>query len=248
MTEGVPVAEAAKDAEKESSWASETKELVKALAWALAFAFVLRSFVVEAYKIPSGSMLPTLEVGDHIFVNKFIYGFMIPFTTVKIGKWRQPTRGEVIVFKYPNNPSQDYIKRVIGVPGDVVETRGRDLYVNDVKMEDVPVGPSQVVDQGCYPTPVERFEERLDTGITHAKIHFQGRPPALSPGTWTVPEGSLFMMGDNRDNSQDSRTGFVVPYNYVKGRAMFVWLSWNGCESWWPFHKLRLNRFGQGVQ
>ena len=225
---------------------SETKEFLKAVAWAIAIAVLLRSFVVEAYKIPSGSMLPTLQVGDHIFVNKFIYGFMVPGTTTKFFMWREPKRGEVIVFKFPREIGKDYIKRVIGEPGDVVEVRGEELYVNGVLMSADHIEQTTVVGEDCHPRTARRFVEHLDTGVDHSKVH--GDQTFGGYGPFTVPEGELFVLGDNRDNSSDSRTGFTVPMSYVKGRAMFVWLSWNHCGEWWPFEKIRFDRIGEGVR
>ena len=230
-----------------SGFFSETKEFLKAVAWAIGIAVFLRSFVVEAYKIPSGSMLPTLQIGDHIFVNKFIYGFMVPGTTTKFFMWRDPQRGEVIVFKYPKEPGKDYIKRVIGEPGDIVEIRGEDLYVNDVHMPSDGGQEITVIGEDCQERKARRFVEHLDTGVDHIKAHLY-RTAGRTEGPFKVPEGELFVMGDNRDNSQDSRTGFTVPMNNVKGRAMFVWLSWNSCGEWWPFDKVRFDRVGEGVR
>ncbi|HVO29256.1 MAG TPA: signal peptidase I, partial [bacterium] len=218
------------------------------IAWAVGIAVFLRSFVIEAYKIPSGSMLPTLEVGDHIFVNKFLYGFQIPLTTTKFLQWRHPHRGEVIVFKYPNNIEQDYIKRVIGEPGDVINVEGETLYVNGKAEPSDYVADVDVYDQGCYPQRARLYTEHLDTGVDHARLELLGRSSMFGSGPWTVPEGNLFVMGDNRDNSADSRTGFTVPYSYVKGRAMFVWLSWDSCGSFWPFQKIRVRRMGEVVR
>ena len=232
--------------ESSGSWASETKEFLKAVLWAVLIAVFLRSFVVEAYKIPSGSMLPTLEIGDHIFVNKFLYGFMVPFTTKKFAQFRHPHRGEVIVFKNPQDLSKDYIKRVIGEPGDVVEIRDNELYVNGEVMP-AEGATESVINEDCGERPVRRYIERLDSGIEHVKVHYPGT--SWSGGPFTVPQNELFVMGDNRDNSQDSsRAGFTVPYENVKGRAMFVWLSWNSCGDWWPFQKVRFERVGEGVR
>ena len=181
-------------------------------------------------------------------MNKFIYGFQIPLTTFKLAMWKNPHRGEVIVFKFPDDLSKDYIKRVIGEPGDRITVRGDDLYVNDALepaefMKDV-----DVVSESCYPQRARLFEEKLDTGVTHAKVQLEGGGRGFGSGEWTVPAGKLFVMGDNRDNSADSRTGFTVPYSYVKGRAMFVWLSWNACGSWWPLEKIRFDRIAEGVR
>ena len=243
MSEPIPVTE--KPAESGAGWASETKEFLKAVLWAVLIAVFLRSFVVEAYKIPSGSMLPTLEIGDHIFVNKFLYGFMVPFTTKKFLMWRDPVRGEVIVFKNPQDVSKDFIKRVIGEPGDVIDIRDNELYVNDVVVPTELIGPS-TVNEDCQEREVQKFVEHLDSGIDHFKVHQPMRN--FSGGPFVVPEGELFVMGDNRDNSQDSsRAHFTVPLENVKGRAMFVWLSWNSCGDW-PTEKIRFERVGEGVR
>lgn len=246
MSDAVTERPDAKSGAGEGSWASETKEFLKAVLWAVLIAVFLRSFVVEAYKIPSGSMLPTLEIGDHIFVNKFLYGFMVPFTTKKFAMWRHPHRGEVIVFKNPQDISKDYIKRVIGEPGDTIEIRDNELYVNG-EVTPVDEDGEGFVIEDCSERPVRRYIEHLDTGIDHLKVHHP--MSRWSGGPFTIPDGELFVMGDNRDNSQDSsRAGFTVPYENVKGRAMFVWLSWNSCGEWWPFHKIRFDRVGEGVK
>ena len=242
---------------EEGGWLAETKEFVKAILWAFAIAIFLRSFVIEAYKIPSSSMLPTLEIGDHIFVNKFIYGFMIPGTTIKFAQWHHPQRGDVIVFKMPLDTSKDYIKRVVGLPGDVISTQGDDVFVNGVKITDTAKGQIDIVDpgvSGCTPEAVDLYTEHLplvpgdpqsktvDHVIVHNPSGFGGH---FAQSEWTVPADHLFAMGDNRDNSADSRTGWTVPYSFVKGRAMFIWLSWDSCGGW--SHPVRWNRFGQGV-
>lgn len=234
--------------EEKSGFLYEMMEFAKAVLWAVGIAILLRSFVIEAYKIPSGSMLPTLQIGDHIFVNKFVYGFQIPLTTTKFLQWKHPHRGDVIVFKYPEDTDKDYIKRVIGEPGDVIDVRGEDLYVNGTLEPADYVKDIDVVDTSCYPEPAKLYEEHLDTGVTHDRIKLLSRTASFGRTEWTVPPGELFMMGDNRDNSADSRTGWTVPYSYVKGRAMFVWLSWDSCGTWWPFEKIRWSRVGEAVR
>ena len=242
-----PVPPAPEDAD--TGFFSEVFEFAKAVGWAVGIAIFLRSFALEAYKIPSGSMIPTLEIGDHIFVNKSIYGFQIPLTTKKVLMWRNPHRGEVIVFKNPRDVDQDYIKRVIGEPGDRIDMRGEDLYVNDRKQEADVLKEVEVYNDGCYPSRVRLYEEHLDTGVSHARIEVLGGGGShYGDGPWIVPEGNLFVMGDNRDNSADSRAGYYVPMSFVKGKAMFVWLSWDSCGSWWPFQKIHFNRMGEKVR
>jgi signal peptidase I len=159
---------------------STLREYAESVGTAVLIALLLRSFVVEAFKIPSGSMIPTLEIGDHIFVNKFIYDF------------RKPHRGDVIVFKYPPDPSQDYIKRVVGVEGDRVEVRDGRVWVNGTSYGEANCPPGSR--WGC-------------------------------DGPTIVPQDHLFVMGDNRDDSSDSRFWGFVPAKLIKGEAMFVWYS-----------------------
>lgn len=212
-------------------------------AVAIGIALTIRWAFMEAYVIPSSSMLPSLLVHDHIFVNKFIYGLRFPFTENWMVKFKEPQRGEVIVFKYPENMEMFYIKRVIGIPGDKVYYENGNLYVNDeiVKNE---IPQSRLEDfawlrdedfQGEGPgakTFYQHFEERLGEQSFSVLLR-KGRGSAVQ-GPFQVPEGQYFVMGDNRDNSNDSRfwhlTHFVPRENLV-GRAMFVWLS---CEDTLP--------------
>jgi signal peptidase I len=198
----------------------------------------LRIFVVEPFKIPSGSMLPTLEIGDQVVVNRFIYGVRIPFLNkVPFVIVRPPGRGDVIVFVNPLDPSRDYIKRVVGVPGDRVEIVNEVIHINGMPQEHRPLsnGTTWVWEQDngkWYPVSLELREENL-SGIRHA-IALEPNDPRRqrTQGPWTVPEDSVFVLGDNRDHSGDSRYGFAVrdevafvPYGYIKGKAMLVWLS-----------------------
>jgi signal peptidase I len=199
--------------------------------------FLLRSFLVEPFKIPSGSMIPTLLVGDFILVNKYTYGIRIPVLNKKIVALSTPQRGDVVVFRYPVDPSLDYIKRVVGLPGDKVEYRNKRLTING---QSVPMRPNgDFLDkEKLYYTP--RFVETLG-GIEHDALVEDEAPPFVphvlqypqrekclynSEGfICEVPAGHYFMMGDNRDNSQDSRVWGFVPDENLVGKAFFIWFN-----------------------
>jgi signal peptidase I len=276
---------------------STLREYFESIAIAVMIALFLRAFVIEAFKIPSGSMIPTMEIGDHIFVNKFLYGVRIPYTTKKFFTWRQPKRGEVVVFIYPCDPSKDFIKRIVGLPGDTVEVRCSRLYVNGKLV------PDKVASQTCQYNNLEEasgtwsaqtdcsfYEQTLD-GHTFQTIHERDRPErdldrsrpgnqgdhgdfpqrpvrsgvlddrrcpsntsAPDPRTpeerkaamgrieksapdpaydgacgpqwhYVVPAGHIFVMGDNRANSSDSRVWGTAPIENIKGKALFIWWS-----------------------
>jgi signal peptidase I len=208
--------------------------------------FLLRSFLVEPFKIPSGSMLPTLLVGDFILVNKYTYGIRIPIINVKVLDVNDPQRGEVMVFRYPVNPSLDYIKRVIGLPGDVVEYRNKRLAINGQLVELIRDGEYNYVEAGLTFISTNRYLERLGEW-PHAVI-VQPEVPSVHLGgvgffpfrdncayneqgfRCTVPAGHYFTMGDNRDSSSDSRYWGFVPEQNIVGRAFLVW---------WNFDELR---------
>ncbi len=213
-------------------------ENVLSLGVALALVFTIRSSIVEAFKIPSGSMIPTLLVGDHIFVNKFAYGLKVPFSDLfdneptYIWKREPAKRGDIIVFLYPRDENIYYIKRVVGVPGDTIEIRNKMVYLNDQPVERVPVeGPEADAVFNSLDDPrygranLELFKEKLgsqDHSILIDKNNFLED----DRGPITVPEDSLFVMGDNRDFSNDSRVWGFVPFQNVKGKAMMIWLSY----------------------
>jgi signal peptidase I len=196
------------------------KEYIEPIVIAILIALFIRAFIVQAFKIPSSSMEPTLLVGDHILVNKFIYGIRIPYSDEIFGKnkkffeWKKPQRGDVIVFIFPKDRKKDFIKRVIGTEGEKVEIVRNKIYIND-KLIDDPWG------------------------------HFtMARSSIEDFGPIKVPEGSLFVMGDNRDNSQDSRFWGFVNINAVKGKALIVYFSWNSnAQNLW--NMVRWNRFGK---
>ena len=182
---------------------SGLRENIEAIAVAVVLALFIRTFVVQAFKIPSGSMKPTLLIGDHILVNKFIYGVKIPFWDKIIIPIKKPERGDIVVFKFPEDPSKDFIKRVIGIAGDVIEIRNKQLYVNHKRMETL---------YGVY----------LDSSIISGSIQ-----PRDNFGPVTVPPDALFVMGDNRDHSYDSRFWGFVRLNALKGKAFIIYWSWD---------------------
>ena len=196
--------------EKSTIW-----EYAESIIIALVLALVIRTFVVQAFKIPSGSMEPTLEIGDHLLVNKFIYGIKIPLTSLNLFPWESPQRGDVVVFIYPLEPDKDFIKRVIAVGGDTVRMVNKRLYINGAEVPD--------------PHAVYREDTLLLGGAQ--KMHDFG--PVI------VPRGSLFVLGDNRDHSLDSRFWGFVPLKDVLGKAFTIYWSWNSRES-----AVRWNRLG----
>ncbi|MDX1551788.1 MAG: signal peptidase I [Marinobacter sp.] len=187
----------------------------------LAVVLVLRSFLVEPFQIPSGSMLPTLEVGDFILVNKYAYGLRLPVAGTKILEVDDPERGDVIVFRYPDDGSTNYIKRVVGLPGDRIRYQDRQLYINGEKVD------SRFV---ARLPPAELRRETL--GDTQHDVFLTlGRTGRSGEGEWLVPEGEYFVMGDNRDNSNDSRYWGTVPDEMVVGKAFAIWMHWQSLTS-----------------
>lgn len=180
---------------------------------------VIRGFLVEPFKIPSGSMLPTLEVGDFILVNKFSYGIRSPLGYKKLVDFGSPERGDVIVFRYPEDPSIDYIKRVIGTPGDRVTYRNHKLFINGEFIKTDLVSDYEK-DRNFYD-----LVENLP-GISHHILINKGGSFIPNVDDLIIPEGKYFVMGDNRDNSRDSRYWGFVPDANLKGRAFFIWFSW----------------------
>jgi signal peptidase I len=183
-------------------WQKLLKEYVEALAVALVLALIIRTFVVQAFKIPSESMLETLLVGDQLLVSKFAYDIKVPFTEKVLHKTGDPEHGDVIVFEYPKDRSVDYIKRIVGLPGDTLELRDNVLYRNNQKVEE----------------PYKRIDPSMLIG-KEARVSF---------APVKVPDGQFFVMGDNRDHSQDSRFWGFVPREYIRGKAWIIYWSWNG--------------------
>lgn len=203
--------------------------------------FLLRSFLVEPFKIPSGSMIPTLQVGDFILVNKFTYGIRLPIVSKKIVQINDPKRGDVMVFHYPENPSVDYIKRVVGLPGDGIVYRNKRLWVNGLEQPLHGDGDYNYVESGLNFVHTERYRETLG-GHEHPILVNPEMPSVhlnsvadfpmsgncrytLEEMSCKVPEGHYFMMGDNRDNSRDSRYWGFVPDRMIVGKAFFIWMN-----------------------
>ena len=195
-------------------WQKMLLEYLEALAVALVLAFVIRTFVVQAFKIPSGSMLDTLLIGDHLLVNKFLYGTRIPFTDKVILPIEEPADGDVIVFEFPEDTSKDFIKRIIGAPGDVLEMKDKVVYRNGQKLD-------------------EPYVKHTDPGIQARRDNF---------GPITVPPGKYFAMGDNRDESYDSRFWGFVDKDKIRGKAWVIYWSWDGPSD------IRFSRIGRMVR
>jgi signal peptidase I len=187
----------------------------------LLIVFLLRGFIVEPFRIPSGSMLPSLYIGDFILVNKFAYGVKLPVLNKKIFDIGEPERGDVVVFRYPRDPSLDYIKRVIGLPGDHIAYYNKVLYINGEPM------PREFVGQykGPGQTFANEYNEKLGS-IDHEMLLMPARPNNLQ-GEYIVPEGTYFVMGDNRDNSNDSRVWGPVPEANLVGKAFMIWMHFS---------------------
>ncbi|WP_417912673.1 signal peptidase I [Candidatus Electronema sp. TJ] len=181
------------------------REYIEAILIAVVLALFIRTFIVQAFKIPSGSMLETLQIGDHLLVSKFIYGIKLPFTGKVLVPVKEPKRGDIIVFKYPKEPDVDYIKRVIAVGGETVEIKDKKVFINGK-----PLAGDQ--DYGQFK------EERIIPASAGPRDNF---------GPVTVPEGKLFVMGDNRDNSYDSRFWGFVDLEAVRGKAFILYWSWD---------------------
>jgi signal peptidase I len=203
---------------------SVIRENIEAIVIAFLIAIVIRTFAVQAFKIPSGSMLSTLQIGDHILVNKILLGTPvdIPFTNVNLFRMpglRQPKRGDIVVFKYPEDPNRDFIKRVIAIGGDVVESKNKTVFVNGEMLTEPYV---QHVDAVIKPRVMDRRDNF---------------------GPVKVPEGTVFVMGDNRDQSYDSRFWGFVDTKQIKGKAMIIYWSWDSDKTW-----VRFNRIGRLVK
>lgn len=218
-------------------------EYAKSFFPVILLVFCIRSFLFEPFKIPSGSMIPTLQVGDFILVNKFTYGVRLPIVNQKLVQLGDPQRGDVMVFHYPENPSVDYIKRVVGVPGDSVEYRNKQLFINGLEQKQVAEGDYNYVESGLNFVHTERRSEELgahkhdvlinpEMPNTHlgSVADFKGRENCdyqENRFSCRVPAGQYFMMGDNRDNSRDSRYWGFVPDNQIVGKAFLIWMNFS---------------------
>lgn len=193
------------------------KEYAEAIITALLLALFIRAYIIQAFKIPSGSMIPTLLIGDHILVNKFTYGTKIPFSDKRILRLEKPERGDITVFRYPENPKKDFIKRVIAIENDIIESRDKVVYVNGKEVR-------------------EPYAYHTDSNIR------PGGDPRDNFGPLVVPNGKVFVMGDNRDQSYDSRYWGFVDMKDIKGKALIVYWSWDS-KKW-----LRFDRIGRLVR
>ncbi|MCB9781010.1 MAG: signal peptidase I [Alphaproteobacteria bacterium] len=245
-------------------------DLARTWGPAILVVLLIRSLLFEPFRIPSGSMVPTLAIGDHILVTKYTYGLRWPLTRIPIGDIAVPERGDVIVFVFPGSDRDkttgepeighwldvpvpgitiDYVKRVVGLPGDTIEVRDNVLVLNGEVQPQTTTGDYEFVDDRCDPHPTRQHEEDLG-GIEHAMLtttRYGSRMPDFGP--ITVPEGHVFAMGDNRDHSADSRVWGFVPLRNIKGKARFVWLSYDQCKPGLPMlGEIRGARFGEPVR
>jgi signal peptidase I len=235
----VPASES-KASEREADRAGQKsifREYAEAIIVAILLALAIRVFVVQAFKIPSGSMIPTLLVGDHILVSKLSYGFQWPtdckfqwnllpincYTSTTVIEFGKPERGDVIVFRFPEDEEKDFIKRIVGTPGDTVQVRNKVVLVNGQSLDD------------------KAFTQRIDPGVIDSTINSRD-----NFGPVTVPEGSYFVMGDNRDQSLDSRFWGYVREEKIRGKAFRIYWSWSGQGNWTEW--VRWERFGKGIQ
>jgi len=215
----------------------------------LLLVFILRGFIAEPFRIPSGSMLPTLEVGDFILVNKFSYGIRLPILHKKIVPIDTPKRGQIMVFRYPGDDKTNYIKRVIGLPGDEIEYRHKRLYVNGQAIDAIANGTYKPFGRN---RPINRYLQRIpvsqnsagngDAGVSEYSILLEKRSSSPTK-TWLVPEGHYFALGDNRDHSLDSRFWGFVPDENIVGKAFFIWFHWNSNKG----GGVKLSRVGEDI-
>ncbi len=189
-------------------------EYIKAIGTALVLALVIRAYVVQAFKIPSGSMIPTLLIGDHILVNKFIFGTKLPLSDKRVLSIKRPERGDVVVFKYPEDRSKDFIKRVVGVEGDVVEEKNKEIFVNGKRVNE---------------PFIQHTDNSVHTGVMEPRDNF---------GPYLVPKDKLFVMGDNRDQSYDSRYWGYVDMKDLRGKAFVIYWSWDSIKNFPRFGRI----------
>ncbi len=236
-------------------------ETLRTVIYAVLIAVGVRTFLYEPFNIPSGSMIPTLLVGDYLFVSKFSYGYsrysfpfgLPPFEGRVIGS--APERGDVAVFKLPSDDKTDYIKRIVGLPGDEIQMRNGRLYINGELVEREKVAELTIPGIGGLPTTITEYIETLPNGRRHRIWERSDQEFMDDTGVYKVPEGHYFAMGDNRDSSQDSRAiGQVgyVPYANLVGRASIIFFSTNGRAELWEVWKwpsaIRFDRIGDGIE
>ncbi len=235
-------------------------ETLKTIVYAVVIAIFIRTFFYEPFSIPSASMVPTLLVGDYLFVSKFSYGYSryslplgLPLFSGRLF-FREPKRGDVAVFKLPRDPSVDFIKRIVGLPGDKLQMKDGILNINGEPIKRERVGP-YFYEENSRASAYIQYIETLPNGYRHDIIEISDEGPLDNTGVFTVPPGTYFMMGDNRDNSADSRdpdsgVGYVPAENIV-GRAEFIFFSTNGYAHWWEVWKwpftIRYGRLFSGI-
>jgi signal peptidase I len=221
-------------------------EYARAFFPVILIVFLLRSFLVEPFRIPSGSMLPSLYIGDFILVNKFSFGIRLPVINRKVVDLADPKRGDVVVFRFPHDPSINYIKRVVGVPGDRVVYKGKALYINGKAMEQSDVRPYASSTLGDLYGEVVRATEELD-GTKHDILKMDRPDPDAVERV--VPAGHYFVMGDNRDQSNDSRFWGFVPDENLVGRAFLIWFSWDLADrsDKWFWQRILWERIGNTI-
>lgn len=232
---------------------------------AILVVMLIRSILAEPFRIPSGSMVPTLAIGDHILVTKYTYGLRWPLTRIPIGEMSVPERGDVVVFIFPGSNegkisqtidlpippfnTLDYVKRVVGLPGEEIQVKNNVLHINGVPQERTMLEAVDFVDDRCRTNATRSYTENLD-GLEHVVLNAASYGRRMGDyGPKTVPEGHIFVMGDNRDHSADSRVWGFVPIENIKGKAQLVWLSYDKCKRTVPvLGELRGHRFGEPVQ
>ncbi|MDY0135808.1 MAG: signal peptidase I [Thiomicrospira sp.] len=200
---------------------------------------ILRSFIIEPFRIPSGSMYPTLEIGDFIVVNKFAYGVRLPVLQTKILPIGEPERGDVVVFRYPPEPHVDYIKRIVGLPGDEISYIDKQLFINGELVEQSAIGRYVGVESGSVMNGARLLKEYLPGGKVH-EILIDDDRLGQAVLSIRVPQGHYFVVGDNRDHSADSRSWGFVPEQNLKGKAFAIWMNWDG--------GVHFNRIGKGIE
>jgi signal peptidase I len=216
-------------------------DYARSFFWVLLMVLMLRSFIFEPFRIPTGSLVPTLLPGDFILVNKFDYGVRLPVLNTKIVKLHQPQRGDIVVFRYPVNPKVDFIKRVVGLPGDTISYVNKVFFVNGQEATQVFQATEPYLYENGTTIDATRWQENL-LGVKHDIYQFSSRP-ADNFTNLTVPEGMYFMIGDNRDDSADSRYWGFVPESYIVGKPLYVLFNWNS-----ETYNFRWKRSGLKVQ
>jgi len=244
------MAEKIKPQTKPGFWSPENLRQLGILVLAI---FAFRWSVASPYHVPTASMEPTIKVGDRLLAFKLSYDLKVPFTDISLASWGIPKRGDIIVFKYPQNPEIDYVKRVVGMPGDHIKVEANILYINGVAQERTNANGERTILEDITNNPDQKdlFKENL-SGLEHWVMQDKNTSPYYDIGRKfpadgedrVVPENSFFVMGDNRDNSTDSRSWGFVPNSYVRGKALFVLWSWYNLDEdgLWP--TVRFNRFG----